>query len=177
VVVIDELDAHLHPDWQRRIGHWLRQKFPRIQFIVATHSPFLAQVAGEDSSGGTASDGQALADALKGNIKLEETVNGVQFVGSTEPARNLQADQILQSELFTVESLYAPPVEDRLRQYRDLRAKKRKGSLSAAEETQFQQLGLWADTLPQTATAAEREEETVVRQALDRHVTQVRELE
>ncbi len=177
VVVIDELDAHLHPDWQRRIGHWLRQKFPKIQFIVATHSPFLAQVAGEDSSGGATSDEQALNDALKGNIKLEETASGVQFIGSTEPARNLQADQILQSELFAVESLYAPPVEDRLRQYRDLRAKKRQGSLSVEEEAQFQQLDLWANTLPQTATTAEREEETVVRQALNRHAIQVRKLE
>ncbi len=44
VVLIDELDAHLHPQWQRRIGEWLRAKFPRLQFIIVTHSPFLAQV-------------------------------------------------------------------------------------------------------------------------------------
>jgi len=177
VVVVDELDAHLHPDWQRTIGHWLRQKFPNIQFIVATHSPFLAQVAGEDPVGEATSDEQAVRNALNGNIKLEETTNGVQFVGSTEPARNLQADQILQSELFAVESLYAPPVEDRLDQYRSLRAKKRQGNLSVEEEAQLQQLDFWVNTLPQTATAVEREEETVVRQALDRHATQVRKIE
>lgn len=45
IVLIDEVDAHLHPSWQRRIGLWLREHFPRVQFIVTTHSPFLCQAA------------------------------------------------------------------------------------------------------------------------------------
>lgn len=36
------LDAHLHPSWQRTIGAWLHERFPNIQFIVATHSPLIA---------------------------------------------------------------------------------------------------------------------------------------
>jgi hypothetical protein len=76
-----------------------------------------------------------------------------------------------------VESLYAGPVEDRLKQYRNLRARRREGGLSAKEEADFRQLEFWASTLPQTATAAAREEEKVVRQALNRHAAQVRELE
>jgi predicted ATP-binding protein involved in virulence len=39
VVLIDELDLHLHPAWQRRIVADLRRTFPKIQFIVTTHSP------------------------------------------------------------------------------------------------------------------------------------------
>lgn len=39
VVLIDELDLHLHPAWQRRIVEDLRRTFPKIQFIVTTHSP------------------------------------------------------------------------------------------------------------------------------------------
>lgn len=39
VVLIDELDLHLHPDWQRRVLGDLRRAFPRVQFIVTTHSP------------------------------------------------------------------------------------------------------------------------------------------
>ena len=39
VVLIDELDLHLHPEWQRRVLGDLRRAFPRIQFIVTTHSP------------------------------------------------------------------------------------------------------------------------------------------
>lgn len=177
VVVVDELDAHLHPDWQRRIGHWLREKFPNIQFIVATHSPFLAQVAGEDATGGEPAGRESEGDAVSGNIKLEESPTGVHFVGSTESARNLQADQILQSELFELESLHSKPVEDRLDHYRALRARKRQGHLSPVEEEEFQQLELWANSLPQTATAAERKGEAVVHEALERHATQVRELE
>jgi predicted ATP-binding protein involved in virulence len=39
VVLIDELDLHLHPAWQRRVVGDLRRTFPQIQFIVTTHSP------------------------------------------------------------------------------------------------------------------------------------------
>lgn len=45
VVLIDEIDAHLHPEWQREIGFWLRRHFPHIQFIVTTHSPLICQAA------------------------------------------------------------------------------------------------------------------------------------
>jgi predicted ATP-binding protein involved in virulence len=39
VVLIDELDLHLHPAWQRRVVGDLRRTFPQIQFVVTTHSP------------------------------------------------------------------------------------------------------------------------------------------
>ncbi|MCF6212007.1 MAG: AAA family ATPase [Gammaproteobacteria bacterium] len=39
VVLIDEVDLHLHPDWQQRILPDLTRTFPNIQFIVTTHSP------------------------------------------------------------------------------------------------------------------------------------------
>lgn len=44
VVLIDEIDLHLHPKWQRQIVQNLRRAFPRCQFIATTHSP---QVIGE----------------------------------------------------------------------------------------------------------------------------------
>lgn len=44
VVLIDELDVHLHPSWQRRVARDLKETFPNIQFIATTHSP---QVVGE----------------------------------------------------------------------------------------------------------------------------------
>lgn len=43
VVVIDELDLSLHPTWQKRIVGILKELFPKIQFICATHSPFVIQ--------------------------------------------------------------------------------------------------------------------------------------
>jgi len=71
VVLIDELDAHLHPKWQKQIGYWLREKFPKIQFIIATHSPFLAQIAD-----------------LGSNIVLKQTDNGVVAHSDVESVEN-----------------------------------------------------------------------------------------
>jgi predicted ATP-binding protein involved in virulence len=43
VVMIDELDLHLHPNWQRHVVDDLKNAFPNIQFIVTTHSPYIVQ--------------------------------------------------------------------------------------------------------------------------------------
>ena len=43
VVLIDELELHLHPTWQREVSEKLRRTFPNIQFIATTHSPFVIQ--------------------------------------------------------------------------------------------------------------------------------------
>jgi predicted ATP-binding protein involved in virulence len=41
VVLIDELDLHLHPSWQKKVIKTLKDAFPNIQFIVTTHSPLI----------------------------------------------------------------------------------------------------------------------------------------
>jgi predicted ATP-binding protein involved in virulence len=43
VVLIDELELHLHPKWQREVVEKLRNAFPNIQFSATTHSPFVIQ--------------------------------------------------------------------------------------------------------------------------------------
>lgn len=43
IVLIDEIDLHLHPKWQREITGLLRELFPNIQFIASSHSPFIIQ--------------------------------------------------------------------------------------------------------------------------------------
>jgi predicted ATP-binding protein involved in virulence len=43
VVLIDELDMHLHPNWQRHVVRDLKRAFPNLQFVVTTHSPFIVQ--------------------------------------------------------------------------------------------------------------------------------------
>ena len=43
VVAIDEIDAHLHPAWQQRIGDWFVEHFPETQFFVTTHSPIICR--------------------------------------------------------------------------------------------------------------------------------------
>ena len=41
IVVIDELDAHLHPVWQQKLVGLLRYEFPNVQFLITAHSPLL----------------------------------------------------------------------------------------------------------------------------------------
>lgn len=45
IVLVDEIDLHLHPEWQRKIVTFLRGKFPKTQFIVTAHSPLVVQSA------------------------------------------------------------------------------------------------------------------------------------
>lgn len=43
IVLIDELDLHLHPNWQKRIVSDLKNVFENVQFVATTHSPFIVQ--------------------------------------------------------------------------------------------------------------------------------------
>jgi predicted ATP-binding protein involved in virulence len=43
LVLIDEIDVHLHPKWQRQVVDDIKTTFPLIQFVCTTHSPFLIQ--------------------------------------------------------------------------------------------------------------------------------------
>lgn len=49
VVAVDEIDSHLHPTWQKRIGDWLTGRFPEVQFVVTTHSPIICRSAAQGS--------------------------------------------------------------------------------------------------------------------------------
>lgn len=49
VVLIDEIDAHLHPTWQTRIGQWFTKHFPELQFIVTSHSPLVCRACNKGS--------------------------------------------------------------------------------------------------------------------------------
>lgn len=76
VVLIDEIDAHLHPTWQRRIGRWFRKYFPRVQFIVTTHSPLVCQAAEEGSVWRLPTPGDdSTAGRVKG-VELQRLIYG-----------------------------------------------------------------------------------------------------
>lgn len=49
IVMIDELDLHLHPAWQQKIVPAFRKAFPQIQFILTTHSPHLLSTVPSES--------------------------------------------------------------------------------------------------------------------------------
>lgn len=77
IVLIDEIDVHLHPKWQRQIVPLLEDLFPRCQFIATTHSPFVIQSARSDSNL-VLLDGQPLAQL--GNTGIEEIAQVVMDV-------------------------------------------------------------------------------------------------
>lgn len=81
VVLIDELDLHLHPKWQREVVEHLRKAFPCIQFIGTTHSPFVIQSArpGEVIS----LDGEITVDDYSG-ASIEDIAEQVQGVESPQ---------------------------------------------------------------------------------------------
>jgi predicted ATP-binding protein involved in virulence len=43
IVLIDEIDLHLHPSWQTRVLNDLLRTFPKTQFIITTHSPYIVE--------------------------------------------------------------------------------------------------------------------------------------
>lgn len=72
IVVIDELDLSLHPSWQKRIIYTLTTIFPRVQFVCASHSPFLIQALEEgqlislDNNIDEEYSGQSIEDIAEG---------------------------------------------------------------------------------------------------------------
>jgi len=86
VVLIDEIELHLHPRWQREIVDKLRITFPNIQFVLTTHSPFVVQTLreGELRLLGDFQEDEALQDPGDyANRGLEEVVTKV--MGITDP--------------------------------------------------------------------------------------------
>jgi len=102
VVLIDELDLHLHPRWQRRIIEDLRQTFPKIQFICTTHSPFLIQSlrSGEEL---LMLDGQPTAQVA--NLPLEDIAQGI--MGIPNPWVSLRYEEMRGAAKHYLEELEA----------------------------------------------------------------------
>jgi predicted ATP-binding protein involved in virulence len=88
VVMIDELDLHLHPKWQRRVIDDLKQTFPEIQFICSTHSPFLIQSLRPGELIVLQREGEEVGEYA--NQSLEDIVESVQ--GVKMPQRNHRAE-------------------------------------------------------------------------------------
>lgn len=124
VVLIDELDIHLHPKWQQRIAGLLREQFPNIQFIVATHSPLIAMGAGED------------ALTLKFDIK-----DGRSHISPQPAIAAKDVNRVLLSDAFGLESAYSPQTQSKIDRYDSLARKQRKPQ----EEQEFAQLTLFME--------------------------------
>lgn len=131
VVLIDEIDSHLHPEWQQKIGFWLKKRFPNIQFLVTTHSPIICQAA--DPNGlfvlpepGSDREPQAL---------------------SAEEYRKIIAsrpDTILLTQAFGLQNTRSQLAVDARAEYARMVAMRRTNKLNATEQQRFNQLELFA---------------------------------
>ena len=88
IVLIDELDLHLHPKWQRRIIHDLKRTFPSIQFITTTHSP---QLIGEalPSEVRILADGKAYTPPRSFGLDSSRVLEEIQGAAQRDP--NIQS--------------------------------------------------------------------------------------
>ena len=103
VVLVDEIDLHLHPKWQRELIGFLTERFPNTQFIATAHSPLIVQAAGEANI--------ALLRREGDHVVIEndpETIHGWSI------------DQILTSELYGLKTARPPELEDLLQQRKKL---------------------------------------------------------
>lgn len=98
IVLVDEMDAHLHVSWQKNIGAWLKTHFPLIQFIVTSHSPYICQSA--DPAGLVRLPGPE--DALPARVVDEDLYQRVIY-GT--------GDDAILTELFGLETPYSPEGE------------------------------------------------------------------
>lgn len=138
LVLVDEIDAHLHPAWQQAVVHRLSEVFPQAQFIVTTHSPLI--VGGMD---------------YHQVVRLVRAESGaVERVPLSERTTMGRTDQLLTSRLFGLESTLDRKTENEvIKKYQELAAIP---SRSEVQEREFVKLQDELDVrIPATGPALE----------------------
>jgi predicted ATP-binding protein involved in virulence len=149
ILLIDEIEQHLHPRWQRYIVRRLRQQFPKTQIIASTHTPLAASGIVDEE------------DSLL--LKLEQELNGIidLKVLDKKLLAGKRADQVLTSEAFGLITTRNPGSEDEINRYTALLSK---GERTEAEETELQALKL---RVQNTLRSGENAVEQMVATAVD----------
>ena len=137
ICLVDELDLHLHPRWQRSIMSYLSKRFSNTQFIVTAHSPLVVQSA-EDAN----------------VVVLRRDGDHVVIDNHPREVSRWRVDQILTSDLFGIEGARANGIEALLQKRRKLLTKSR---LTAAEKKRLAALEEEIGYLPTAASPAEIE--------------------
>ncbi len=115
LLLIDEIDLHLHPRWQRQLHDFLTKKLPNFQVIATTHSPLTAQQANEGE-----------LYALRRDRKKVELIP---FRGAPN---KMLLHQLLMSPLFGLDTDESVKVEVAKSHVRNISLKKRKSSADKA---------------------------------------------
>lgn len=145
VVLIDEIDLHLHPRWQRTLQQELSERFPNVQFIATAHSPLVVQSAPSANL-----------------IVLRRQGDHVTIERAPETVQNWRVDQILTSDLFGLPTA-RPPALDALIEERDnILGKSR---LTAADEKRLGELREKIGALPGGESPWEMEAMELIRKA------------
>ena len=152
VVLVDELEQHLHPRWQRKIVRSLRNCFPKIQFITSTHSPLCA-IGSTD-----------LTNEQCQLYLLEMQESAAVLAGPYEPPRGKRADQVLTSYLFGLPTTGDDQTRRDIERYRDLAGRRPTPALR-------KKLTALRTSLKQKLGSAETEIEQIVREELTQALT------
>lgn len=137
VVLIDEVDAHLHVSWQKRIGFWLKEHFPNIQFIVTTHSPYICQAADPNGIIRLAAPGDSQPTGTVPDDVYNIVVNG-------------SADDAVMTELFGRERPYSDNAEELRAELSNLESLLIQGKASKQEKAHLKEL---SSKFPKTMSA------------------------
>jgi hypothetical protein len=157
VCLVDEIDLHLHPRWQRQLIDFLSDQFPRTQFIVSAHSPLVVQAA----------EG---VDAKVVVLRYDEDRGYVIIDDDVQEVRGWRVDQILTSELFGLEGPRSSAVNSL---YERRAALVMQGKLDAEQQAELDQIDAELDELP-TGDSAEQRHAWDVLQRIASHL-EVRE--
>lgn len=138
VCLVDEIDLHLHPTWQRKVMKYLSERFPKTQFIATAHSPLIVQAAPE----------------IGANVAVLRR-EGDHVVISNNPidVQGWRADQILSSELFDNQPLRSPEIQTAIDERTRLLAKQK---LTTKDQKRLVELDAIVDELPVGSTPDER---------------------
>jgi hypothetical protein len=129
VVLIDEMESHLHPAWQREVPLWLKTHFPRIQFLVTTHSPLIVQAA--DPNG-------VFVLPLQDDLDREPRPL---TPGEYEKIRWGRAEKTLLGVAFGLKSTRSRWANQQIEHWKRLNAKKQAGApLTPLEKSEYQDL-------------------------------------
>jgi predicted ATP-dependent endonuclease of OLD family len=144
LLLVDEIDLHLHPVWQRQLMQFIGDRFPHLQVVATTHSPLTVHQAGEDELYFLRRPGP------------NEPADLIPYEGAP---RNLMLHQLLTSPAFGVSSLDSVPVEDLKKAYRALRDRPRRSRSDNAKLKQLadevSDLPNWGDTIEANSEAKE----------------------
>ncbi|MBV8756319.1 MAG: AAA family ATPase [Deltaproteobacteria bacterium] len=106
IVLVDEIDLHLHPKWQRSLMSYLGERFPATQFIATAHSPLVVQ-------GATGAN----------IVVIRRDGDHVRMENSPEEIQNWRIDQILTSDLYGLPSARPPHLDALLEERRSILTK------------------------------------------------------